>query len=155
MLGRDVERGEIVEIVLDMRPLGDDEAHLAEDRDDLVDGLADRMDAARRRRASTGRVTSTRSAASRFGERGAAEPVGRAASMRRGDRVLQRVERGAGVAPLVGGQARRGRASAAVIAPLAAEQLDADLLERVRRWRCRDLAETRSSDLLRVVHDRS
>ena len=46
MLGRDVERGEIVEIVLDVGPFGDGEAHLAEDRDELVDGLADRMDAA-------------------------------------------------------------------------------------------------------------
>ena len=46
VLGRDVERGEIVEILLDMRPLGDDKPHLAKDRDDLVDGLADRMDAA-------------------------------------------------------------------------------------------------------------
>jgi hypothetical protein len=46
MLGRDVERREIVEIVLDMRPFGDGEAHLAEDRDEFVDRLADRMDAA-------------------------------------------------------------------------------------------------------------
>ena len=46
MLGRNVERGEIVEILFDMRAFGDGEAHLAEDRDQLVDGLADRMDAA-------------------------------------------------------------------------------------------------------------
>ncbi len=35
-----------MEVVLDVRAFGDGEAHLAEDRDDLVDGLADRMDAA-------------------------------------------------------------------------------------------------------------
>ena len=46
MVGRDVERGEVVEVVLDVRAFGDREAHLAEDRDDLVDGLADRVDAA-------------------------------------------------------------------------------------------------------------
>ena len=46
MLRRDVERGEVMEIVLDMRPFGNGEAHLAEDRDQLVDRLADRMDAA-------------------------------------------------------------------------------------------------------------
>ena len=46
MFRRDVERGEIVEVVLDVRAFGHGEAHLAEDRDHLVDGLADRMDAA-------------------------------------------------------------------------------------------------------------
>ena len=46
MLGRDVERVEVVQVVLDVRALGDGEAHVAEDRDDLLDGLADRMDAA-------------------------------------------------------------------------------------------------------------
>ena len=51
MLGRDVERAEVGPVVLDVRPLRDGEAHLAEDRDDLVDRLADRVDAplARRR----------------------------------------------------------------------------------------------------------
>ena len=52
VLGRDVEGGEVVEIVLDMRPFGDRKAHLAKDRDDLVDRLADRVDAAGRRRTS-------------------------------------------------------------------------------------------------------
>ena len=46
MLGRDVERIEVVEIVLDMRTLGDGEAHLAEDRHQLFHGLADRVDEA-------------------------------------------------------------------------------------------------------------
>src|SRR6516164_5590222 len=46
MLGRNVERSEVVKIVLDMRAFGDAEAHLAEDRHQLVDRLADGMDAA-------------------------------------------------------------------------------------------------------------
>ena len=37
---------EVVEIVLDVRALGDHEAHLAEDRGDLLGHLADRVDAA-------------------------------------------------------------------------------------------------------------
>ena len=46
MLGRDVERGEIVEVGLDVRTFGDREAHIGEDLGDLVGDLADRMDAA-------------------------------------------------------------------------------------------------------------
>src|SRR3546814_3490149 len=46
MFRRDVEGGEVVEIVFDVRSLGDGEAHLAEDGDHLVRRLADRMDAA-------------------------------------------------------------------------------------------------------------
>ena len=46
MLGRNVERGEIVEVGLDVRPLGDREAHIGEDLGDLVGDLAHRVDAA-------------------------------------------------------------------------------------------------------------
>ena len=46
MLGRDVERGEIVEVGLDVGAFGDREAHIGEDLGDLVDHLADRVDAA-------------------------------------------------------------------------------------------------------------
>ena len=42
----EIERGEIVVVGLDVRPLGDLEAHVGEDRGDLVDDLGDRMDAA-------------------------------------------------------------------------------------------------------------
>ena len=45
MAGREVELGEIVVVALDVRPFGDGEAHLGEDRGDLVHHLADRMDA--------------------------------------------------------------------------------------------------------------
>ena len=65
MLGRNVERGEVVEVGLDVRTFGDREAHVGEDLGDLVDDLADRMDAALGQRASrTGSVTSARSLAS-------------------------------------------------------------------------------------------
>ena len=46
MLGRNVERGEIVEVGLDVGTLGDREAHIGEDLGDLVGDLAHRMDAA-------------------------------------------------------------------------------------------------------------
>ena len=46
MADREIERGEIVVVGLDVRPFGDREAEVGEDRGDLVDHLADRMDAA-------------------------------------------------------------------------------------------------------------
>ena len=46
MAGREIERGEIVVVGLDVRPFGDGEAEIGEDGGDLVDDLADRMDAA-------------------------------------------------------------------------------------------------------------
>ena len=42
----EIEGGEIVVVGLDVRPLGDLEAHVGEDRGDLVDHLGDRVDAA-------------------------------------------------------------------------------------------------------------
>ena len=42
----EVQRGEVVVVGLDVRPFGDREAHVGEDRGELVDHLADRMDAA-------------------------------------------------------------------------------------------------------------
>jgi hypothetical protein len=41
-----VQRGEIVVVGLDIRTFGDGEAHVGEDRGDLVDDLGDRVDAA-------------------------------------------------------------------------------------------------------------
>ena len=46
MLGRDVERVEVVEVGLDVRPLGNREAHIGEDLGDLVGHLAHGVDAA-------------------------------------------------------------------------------------------------------------
>lgn len=48
MLGRDIERREVVPVFFDVRALGHGEAHFAEDRHRLVDGLADRMNASQR-----------------------------------------------------------------------------------------------------------
>ncbi len=45
MARREVQRGEIVEVGLDIRPLGDREAHVGEDGGELVHHLADRVDA--------------------------------------------------------------------------------------------------------------
>ena len=42
----EVQRREIVIVGLDIRTFGDREAHVGEDRGDLVDDLADRMDTA-------------------------------------------------------------------------------------------------------------
>lgn len=46
MLGRDVEAREVVVVALDVRAFGHREAHLAEQRDEFINSLADRMDAA-------------------------------------------------------------------------------------------------------------
>ena len=42
----EIELGEIVVVGLDVRAFGDRKAHVGEDRGELVDHLADRMDAA-------------------------------------------------------------------------------------------------------------
>ena len=46
MVRRDVERREVMPIVLDVRAFGDAELHFPQDRHHLVDGLADGMNAA-------------------------------------------------------------------------------------------------------------
>ena len=43
MIGRNVQGREVMPIVFDVRAFGDGEAHFAENRDDLVNGLADRV----------------------------------------------------------------------------------------------------------------
>ena len=48
MIGRDVQRREIMKIILNMRTFGDTETQCPENRDDLVDGLADRVNPPRR-----------------------------------------------------------------------------------------------------------
>ena len=51
MLRRNVERGEIVEVGLDVRAFGDGEAHIGEDLGDLVGDLTHRVDTAFGKRA--------------------------------------------------------------------------------------------------------
>jgi hypothetical protein len=50
MVRRKVQGGEIVPVVLDLRPGSDREAEVGEDLGELVENLADRMDAALKRR---------------------------------------------------------------------------------------------------------
>jgi len=45
VVGGHVQGGEVVPVVLDLRPFGPDEAHLAEDIDDFVDGLGNGVEA--------------------------------------------------------------------------------------------------------------
>ena len=143
MLGRNVERGEIVEVFLDMRPLGDHEAHLAKDRDDLVDGLADRVDlpgigAARGpRQHRQGHIGAF--AGKPAGQRGAAQPVGGFLE-RGGNLIPEPVQPGAGFAALV----RRELAEFAHQQgdrAIPAEQLDPDLLQRLGRLRAGNLLQ--------------
>ena len=75
----DVERGEIVPVVLDLRPGRDREAEVGEDLGELVHHLADRVDAALRRAAPTGRVMSSPSVASRRSSAAASSAALRAA----------------------------------------------------------------------------
>ena len=60
MIGRDVQLGEIVVVELDVRAFGDGEAEIGEDRGDLVQHLADRMDRAAAASGRGGSVTSMR-----------------------------------------------------------------------------------------------
>ena len=151
MLGRDVERGEIVEIVLDMRALGDGEAHLAEDRDQLVDGLADRMDAALalglHRQGDVdalGRRAARRARRSSRRARGLGE--------RRLDLVLEAVERGAAARAAASGASAPSPFISSVMLPLRPERADAHLLERIAARRLLDEAEDLVADLIEAVH---
>src|SRR6516164_8645947 len=100
VLGRDVEGGKVVEIFLDMRPLGERETHLAEDRDDLVDRLADRVDApGSGKRHWEGDVGTL--LGELFLERGATEPCRRFGECC-GDLLLCGIQRRAGMSPLLG-----------------------------------------------------
>ena len=97
MFGRDIERGEVVEILLDMGTFGDRETHLAKDRNDLVNRLADRMD-------MTGAGEGHRQgdigafAGEPLLKRRAAQPTGRL-RYGRGYRLLGCVQSGPGLTP--------------------------------------------------------
>ena len=89
----EVELGEVEIVGLDVRPFGDREAHVGEDRRELVDHLADRMDAARPRPVSRAPAGSRRPSRWRAAHR--ARP--RRARSRRavsavGDALLQAVD---------------------------------------------------------------
>jgi hypothetical protein len=127
MLGRDVERGEVVPVVLDVRPLGDRETHLAEDRGQLVDGLADRVHAAIGQRARRQRDVDALARQPRI-QLG----LGKADAPRLdqpGDLVLGQIERRAAGLALVGLD-RAQRLHQLGDAALLAQPLDAQRLQR-------------------------
>ena len=129
MAGRKVEFGEVVVVALDVRPFGDREAHVGENRGQFVIHLADRVDAA-----GLDAIAAHRQAEV---ERFALQPrierlrlqFHATAGERRGRFVLQRVDRRASATALVGrhfakrGEQRRDRS-------LLAERGDARRLER-------------------------
>ena len=126
MLGRNVQRGEIVPVVLDVRTFGDGEAHLAEDRGQLVDRLADRVDAAVGQRSRRQRDVDPLARESRveFGFR----EHGAAGGEQAGDLVLGNIERGAtGLALVCWDGAERFHQLGD--APLLAKPLDAQGFE--------------------------
>src|SRR5260370_25093433 len=123
MLGRDVERGEMVELVLDVRAFRAGEAHLAEDGDDLVDGLAQRMDAALGLGAHRERHVDALPR-ELLAQRLVLEPA-RGVADRRLDVVLEQIERGAALAPRLWIEAGQPLQQRRVAAPLA-ENSNAD-----------------------------
>ena len=147
---RDVEGGEIVEIVLDIRPLGDGESHLAEDGDDLVDGLAHRMDAALGLRARRQSDVDPLLGEARV-QRGPGE-VRLARVQGGGDRLLQGVEALAGLAPLLGAEAAEGLHELGDLA-LLAQGLDPDALQILQRGCGLGRSQPLVPDLVQLLHD--
>ena len=131
-------------------PFGDGEAHLAEDRDDLVDGLADRMDAAIGLGAHRqGHVDAL-----------AGEPLTRAPRPRAGAAARPIAVSTSSLSTLSAApRSRRASGSSAPSpfisagdAALAAEDGDADLLERVAARRRLDQAEDLVAELVEAFH---
>jgi hypothetical protein len=94
-----VERGEVVPVVLDIRAFGDDEAHLAKDRDQFVPGLHQWMQAAFWLWANRQRNVDSLIGEARF-QFGSFQ-ASLAGLQCFGDLVLQRIKRLAGSAALV------------------------------------------------------
>ena len=103
MADGEVERGEVVMVGLDVRPFGDREAHVAEDGGDLVDDLADRMDAATLGRRLAHRQRDIDRLGDEAGSDGGVLQLGLAGRQRLGDAVLQPVDRRALDLALLGG----------------------------------------------------
>ncbi len=149
MFGREVERGEVVEVVFDIRTFGNGKTHLRENLRDLVDRLADRMDAP-----------------GRFGphRQGHVQPFGGKALIegrafqfrfapidRLGQRIAHRVEHGA-TRPARFGIERAQRLHLFGDQAFAAQHGDANLVERVETGRARDLGQGLVANLIEVVH---
>ena len=102
MPGRKIQLGEVVVVALDVGPLGDREAHFGEDHGDLVQHLADRMDAPGddARRADRQRDVERVGLQPVPQRRRPQESAPRGESF--GHLVLERVDRRAGASALVG-----------------------------------------------------
>ncbi len=138
-----------MEIVLDVRAFRDGEAHLAEDGDDLVDGLAQRVDAplglgTHRERHVDALPREL------LAQRLVLEPA-RGVADRRLDIVLEQIERGAALAPRLGIEAGQPLQQRRDAAPLA-EDGDADLLQRVAARRRLDQVEDLIADVIEAFH---
>ena len=131
MFRRDVEHREIVVVALDIRPFGEVEPHIGEDRDQLVGHLRHRMDAPR-----------ARLERERHGRQGHIHPLGLQPVLQRGggearllvgnrpgDAVAQRIEGGAGGLALLGRQ-RAQRLQQFGDDALLAERMDTRGLQR-------------------------
>ena len=129
MLGRDVERREVVEVVLDVRALGDQETELAQDGRHFIQRPRNRMAPAGRLPAR--RQRDVRPLGGEPGFKGRVLQGGLAFAQRACQALLDRVQmlaRGAPLVPRQGGH----RAKHAVELALAAERPDADGFEFVR-----------------------
>ena len=128
VLGRDVESGEVAEVVLDVGALGDAEPHVGEDRGDLVDDLAHRVDAADG--LGPGRQGDVDPLLRQAGLEPGALELGLAHADRRAELVLELVERRAGTLSLL--RAHRPEPLHELgDTPLAAERGDASPLEGI------------------------
>ena len=152
MLGRNVERAEIVPVGLDVRPLGDRKTHVAEDRDHLLPDLGDRDGRCPSPPGAAGSVTSTVSVLSRASSASSAKHVAARLDVLR-DRVAELVQRRAGGLALL--RAHRAEPLQALgDRAFLAERRDAQRLERrarpsPRRWRRRfRLERSARSDML-------
>ena len=127
VLGREIQRREVVEVVLDIRPFGDREAHVGEDGHDLVRHLAHRMDPA------LGAVAQRQRDVDPLGGEPGIErlglQLGRTRFERSLDLALQRIERLARLAALLRRQRAEGLGQLGD-APLLAEGGDTHLVQR-------------------------
>ena len=131
MLGRHVEGGEIVEVVLDMRTLGDREAEIAPDLHDLLPHLAHRMDGALRLRAHRQGDVDLLGGEARFERRLLKRRLAR--GDRLGDLVLEQIERRARLLALFRRHAAQALHALGDRALLAERRRRARLRARLRR----------------------
>ena len=149
MAFRNVQGGEIVEIVLDIGTLGDLEPHLAENGDDLVDGLAHRMDASFDLRA--GRQADIEALAREPGIERRLAQHGFAGLDRCGKHILELVQALARLAPGRRIECRQPLHQKGDFA-LLAQGLDADLLEGVGRLSRLSRRDPLFPHLVQILH---